>query len=60
MKLEEAIPIIAEAVFLRSVTFNDKFHMALTLAYEAAKHILNLRETGVIDPDFLLPSETRE
>jgi len=60
MKLEQAITI-AETTFIPGeITHFEEFRKALKLLIEAGKHILNLRETGVIDPDFLLPGETRE
>lgn len=59
MKLEEAI---AELEGFNSATFETRFitfSEALKLGIEALKNHRALRRLEILDPDFLLPGETK-
>jgi len=60
MTLEKAIIIVEAAFIPGGKTRFGEYREAVRLLTKAGEHILNLKETGVIDPDFLLPGESKE
>jgi len=60
MTLKEAIELVALWREWGVEALPDRVMEAIMLLHQAGKHILNLREDGIIDPKSLLPGETIE